>query len=226
MLWVRTHATWCGGYTLPENCSDVSIVLSCLESQYFETSTSYILIINESMLRTLNLKTVFRKLQFRYESLKQRDCYEAPNRTVCKMLHTLGKNQYIFGLTILLGPSAKSLSTSRPFSWFLYNRSDFRPLLLHTVYSRYETGSEEHATSHSVGSGVLFPGVKRPGREVNQSPPTSAKAKNEWSYTSSPPLRLHGVDRKNFLFTFLQQVWTYARTHARTHTHTHSFRSW
>jgi len=29
-----------------------------------------------------------------------------------------------------------------------------------------ETGSEEHSTSHSMGSGVLFPGVKRPGREV------------------------------------------------------------
>lgn len=106
---------------------------SVIQWAYFETSTSYILAINESMLKTLNLKTVFRRLQFRYESLKLRDCYEAPNRTVCKMLHTLGKNQYIFGLTILLGPSAKSLSTSRPFSWFLYNRSDFRLPLLHYI---------------------------------------------------------------------------------------------
>jgi len=172
------------------------------------------------MPKTLNLKAAFRKLQFRYESLKLCDCYVAPNRTVCKMLHTLGKNQYIFGLTILLGPSAKSLSTSRPFSWFLYKRSDFRPPLLHIVYSRDETGSEQHSTSHSMGSRVLFPGVKRPGREVNHSPPTSAKAKNEWSYTSNPPSRLHGVDRKNLLFTFLQQVWTYVRIHTRTHART------
>jgi hypothetical protein len=40
-------------------------------------------------------------------------------------------------------------------------------------------------------------GVKRPGREVNDSPPCSAEIKNEWSYTSIPPTCLHGLDRKN-----------------------------
>ena len=29
-------------------------------------------------------------------------------------------------------------------------------------------------------------GVKRPGREVHHSPPSSAEAKNVWSYTSTP----------------------------------------
>jgi hypothetical protein len=32
--------------------------------------------------------------------------------------------------------------------------------------------------------------VKRPAREADHSPPFSA---NEWSYTSTPPIRLHGV---------------------------------
>jgi hypothetical protein len=42
--------------------------------------------------------------------------------------------------------------------------------------------------------------VKRLGCEVNQSPTSSAEVKNEWSYTSTPPICLHGVDRENFVF--------------------------
>ena len=42
-----------------------------------------------------------------------------------------------------------------------------------------------------------FPGVKRPGREVNKSPPCIAEVKNEWSCTSSP-IHLHDLDRINF----------------------------
>jgi hypothetical protein len=40
---------------------------------------------------------------------------------------------------------------------------------------------------------ALSLGVKRPGREADHSPPSSAKVKNAWSYTSTPPIRLHGV---------------------------------
>jgi hypothetical protein len=43
------------------------------------------------------------------------------------------------------------------------------------------------------GYGVLFPcGVKRPGREVDHSPPSSDDL-NAWSYTPTLPLCLHGV---------------------------------
>jgi hypothetical protein len=42
--------------------------------------------------------------------------------------------------------------------------------------------------------------VKRPGCEVNQSPTSSAEVKNEWSYTSTPLICLHGIDRDNFVF--------------------------
>jgi hypothetical protein len=41
--------------------------------------------------------------------------------------------------------------------------------------------------------GALSLGVKRPGREADHSHPFSAKVKNAWSYTSTPPIRLHGV---------------------------------
>jgi hypothetical protein len=53
---------------------------------------------------------------------------------------------------------------------------------------------------------ALSPGVKHPGCEVNHSPPISVKVKNEWSYTSVHPIRLHGVDG-DILYT---------------HTHTHT----
>jgi hypothetical protein len=36
-------------------------------------------------------------------------------------------------------------------------------------------------------------GVKRPGREADHSPPTSAEVKKMWIYTSTPPLCLHGI---------------------------------
>jgi hypothetical protein len=41
--------------------------------------------------------------------------------------------------------------------------------------------------------GALSVGVKRPGREANHSPPSSAEVKNAWSYASTPPIRLHGT---------------------------------
>jgi hypothetical protein len=34
--------------------------------------------------------------------------------------------------------------------------------------------------------GVLSPGVNRPGREVDHSPPTNAEVKKMWIYTSTP----------------------------------------
>jgi hypothetical protein len=35
--------------------------------------------------------------------------------------------------------------------------------------------------------------VKRSGREADHSPPSIAEVKNAWSYTSIPPISLHGV---------------------------------
>jgi len=39
---------------------------------------------------------------------------------------------------------------------------------------------------------VLSAEVKRPGREADNSHPSNAEV-NAWSYTSTPPIRLHGV---------------------------------
>jgi hypothetical protein len=45
-----------------------------------------------------------------------------------------------------------------------------------------------------------FLGVKRIGRGVEHGLPTGAEVKNEWNYTSAPPICIHGVDRDNFTF--------------------------
>jgi hypothetical protein len=59
--------------------------------------------------------------------------------------------------------------------------------------------------------GALSLGVKRPGRETDHSPPSSAEVRNAWSYTSTHPIRLYGVvlskkHRDNF--TFICNIFT------------------
>jgi len=41
--------------------------------------------------------------------------------------------------------------------------------------------------------GSISPGVKRLGSESDHSLSSSAEVKNAWSYTSTPPIRVHGV---------------------------------
>jgi hypothetical protein len=56
-------------------------------------------------------------------------------------------------------------------------------LLLHLV----QTGSGVDPTSsYTMGTGGSFPGVKRPGREAEHSPPTSTEVKKTWIYTFTP----------------------------------------
>jgi len=39
-------------------------------------------------------------------------------------------------------------------------------------------------------------GSKAPKREADHSPPSNAAVKNTWSYTSTPTIYRHGVDRE------------------------------
>jgi hypothetical protein len=55
--------------------------------------------------------------------------------------------------------------------------------LLYVVH----TGFVAHQASYPIGTGGYFPEVKRLGREVDHSPPTSADVKKMWIYTSTPP---------------------------------------
>jgi hypothetical protein len=54
-------------------------------------------------------------------------------------------------------------------------------------YSVLQIGSWVHPTSYPMGTGALSLGVKRPGREVGRSLPTSAEVKKMCIYTSTPP---------------------------------------
>jgi hypothetical protein len=54
--------------------------------------------------------------------------------------------------------------------------------LLHIV----QTGYGVHPTSYPMGTGALSPGVKRPEREADHLPPTSAEVKKTWVYTATP----------------------------------------
>jgi len=70
--------------------------------------------------------------------------------------------------------------------------------------------------SGSSPKGVLSTGKKRPEREIYHSP-TSAEIKNEWSYTSTLPIRLHRVPRATFTFTadnftsYIIASWTHTK---------------
>jgi hypothetical protein len=57
----------------------------------------------------------------------------------------------------------------------------------------------------SNGYQRLFPwGVKRPGREADNSPPSSAEVKKAWSYTSTPQYVFMAWCLDNFTFTFIK----------------------
>ena len=64
-----------------------------------------------------------------------------------------------------------------------------------------QTGFGIHA---AVYIGVLGPVEGGwPERDVSHSFTSNAEFKNEWSYTSTPPVCLHGLDRDNFSFLLL-----------------------
>jgi hypothetical protein len=51
-----------------------------------------------------------------------------------------------------------------------------------------------------IGYRVIFWQQRGWGVKVNHSPPSNAEVKNEWSYTSTHPICLHGADREKFAF--------------------------
>ena len=50
-----------------------------------------------------------------------------------------------------------------------------------------------------------FPDLKGPEWEVKHSPASNVEFKNEWSFTSTPPTFLYGVERDNFNFLPLDE---------------------
>ena len=59
-------------------------------------------------------------------------------------------------------------------------------------FALVQTGPEAHPASYTMGTGS-FPGVKRPGPDVDHPPHLASRLKKEYSYTSTPPLNLRGL---------------------------------
>jgi hypothetical protein len=89
-----------------------------------------------------------------------------------------------------------------PVIYVYYNSlfKDLQPLSLNLFHRNFhafckrwktlyivQTGSGAHPASYPKGTGALSPGVRRPGREADQSPPASAEVKKTWVYISTPP---------------------------------------
>jgi hypothetical protein len=55
-----------------------------------------------------------------------------------------------------------------------------------SLLHRVQTGSGAHPASYPTGTEGSFRGVRRTGREADQSPPSSAEVKNAWRYTFTP----------------------------------------
>jgi hypothetical protein len=68
------------------------------------------------------------------------------------------------------------------FMWEDANRSGSRMFTSPYVH----TSSGDHPTSYPMSTGALGPGVKRPKREADHSPPTSAKVKKTGSMHPLP----------------------------------------
>jgi len=63
-----------------------------------------------------------------------------------------------------------------------------------------QTGSWLHPASYWTGTGNSFPGGRAPSAWSWTLTPFSAEITNKWSYTSTHPMCLYGVDRDNFTF--------------------------
>jgi len=87
-------------------------------------------------------------------------------------------------------------------SWFVSRQGYEIFFLLQSV----ETGSGA-PPPHSLIKrlrGYLFPCVRSMGREFDHAPSSSTELKNEWSRTSTVPIRLHGVHSDNFTLSLTQ----------------------
>jgi hypothetical protein len=81
-----------------------------------------------------------------------------------------------------------------------------------TLHHHIQTSSEAHPASYPMGTRGSSLGVKQPGCEADDSPPSSVKVKNVWSYTSISPNTpsRHSDQLKhwgNFTFTFKKHVY-------------------
>jgi len=62
-----------------------------------------------------------------------------------------------------------------------------------SLHHRFQNGSGAHPASYPMDNRVSFLGVKRPGREANHSPTSSAEVEECVELYLHSPIHLHGV---------------------------------
>lgn len=70
-----------------------------------------------------------------------------------------------------------------------------------SVLQNVQTGPGSYPVFPLECTAGSFQMVNQPRREVDHRPPSIAEINNEWSYDSTPHMRLHGVDSYSFSFT-------------------------
>jgi hypothetical protein len=80
-------------------------------------------------------------------------------------------------LTLELTNSKINVSSSLCNDWLQAGRSGDRIPVRVRYFAHVQTGPGAHPTSYTMGTGFRFPGVKRPGRGVDQLPPDWAEFK-------------------------------------------------
>jgi len=78
-----------------------------------------------------------------------------------------------------------------------------------SLLQNVQPGSRTHRASYTGVQGS-FSRINQPGHESDHLPPSNTKVKNEWSYTSSPPLCLHDICRDKFASTGPKQATDFA----------------
>jgi hypothetical protein len=69
-----------------------------------------------------------------------------------------------------------------------------------SLLQNLHNGYGSHPASCSMDSMVFLAGLKRLRRDFEQSSSVSVEVTNEWSDTTTLSIRLHGMDRDNFVF--------------------------
>jgi hypothetical protein len=75
-----------------------------------------------------------------------------------------------------------------------------------------QTGRGAHTASYTLGTGSS-PGVKRPGRGIDHSPPLAPSLKKSRSITLLPLLAFVACSRVKFTFTLYIYIYIYIYTH-------------